>query len=86
MSKEVGMSRKNRSKGGAPSRTQGARRASGESDGGGGALAPGQRWSATLRGSSSRASPKKSFRVLPSNERQKCPSRSFSCTEIWTST
>ena len=46
MSKEVGMSRKKRSKGGSPSRTQGARRATGESDGGGGALAPGQRWSA----------------------------------------
>jgi hypothetical protein len=45
MSKEVGMSRKNRSKGGRPSRTQGARRATGESDGGG-ALAAGQRWSA----------------------------------------
>ena len=45
MSKEVGMSRKNRSKGGSPSRTQGARRATGESDGGG-ALGPGQRWSA----------------------------------------
>ena len=45
MSKEVGMSRKNRSKGGSPSRTQGARRATGESDGGG-ALSPGQRWSA----------------------------------------
>ncbi|MAG32295.1 MAG: IS3 family transposase [Deltaproteobacteria bacterium] len=45
MSKEVGMSRKNRSKGGSPSRTQGARRATGERDGGG-ALSPGQRWSA----------------------------------------
>ncbi len=39
------MSRKSRSKGGTPSRTQGARRATGGSDGGG-ALAPGQRWSA----------------------------------------
>lgn len=39
------MSRKVRSKGGTPSRTQGARRATGGSDGGG-ALAPGQRWSA----------------------------------------
>jgi hypothetical protein len=45
MSKEVGMSRKVRSKGGTPARTQGARRATGESAGGG-ALAPGQRWSA----------------------------------------
>jgi transposase len=45
MSKEVGMSRKVRSKGGSPARTQGARRATGESAGGG-ALAPGQRWSA----------------------------------------
>jgi len=45
MSQEVGMSRKKRSKGGSPSRTQGARRATGESDGGG-ALAPGQRWTA----------------------------------------
>jgi transposase len=45
MSKEVGMSRKDRSKGGTPARTQGARRATGESAGGG-ALAPGQRWSA----------------------------------------
>jgi transposase len=44
MSKEVGMSSKNRSKGGSPSRTQGARRATGESAGGG--LSPGQRWSA----------------------------------------
>lgn len=40
------MSRKSRGKGGSPSRTQGARRATGGSDGGGGALAPGQRWSA----------------------------------------
>lgn len=39
------MSRKARSKGGSPSRTQGARRATGGSDGGG-ALEPGQRWSA----------------------------------------
>lgn len=39
------MSRKSRSKGGSPSRTQGARRATGGSDGGG-VLAPGQRWSA----------------------------------------
>jgi transposase len=45
MSKEVGMNSKKRSKGRAPSRTQGARRATGERDGGG-ALAPGQRWSA----------------------------------------
>jgi transposase len=45
MSKEVGMSRKGRSKGGTPALTQGARRATGESAGGG-ALAPGQRWSA----------------------------------------
>jgi len=45
MSKEVGMSRKNQSKGDAPARTQEARRATGESAGGGG-LAPGQRWSA----------------------------------------
>jgi len=42
------MSRKNRSKGGSPSRTQGARRATGESDGGG-ALSPGQRWSASRK-------------------------------------
>ncbi len=39
------MSRKSRSKGGAPARTKGARRVTGESAGGGG-LAPGQRWSA----------------------------------------
>ena len=45
MSKEVGMSRKSRGKGGSPSVPQGARRATGGSDGGG-ALAPGQRWSA----------------------------------------
>ena len=45
MSKEVGMSRKGRSKRGTPARTQGARRATGESAGGG-ALAAGQRWSA----------------------------------------
>ena len=45
MSKEVGMSSKKRGKGGAPSRTQGARRATGERDGGG-ALTPGQRWRA----------------------------------------
>jgi hypothetical protein len=45
MSKEVGMSRKGRSKGGTPARTQGARRATGESAGGG-ALSAGQRWSA----------------------------------------
>ena len=45
MSKEVGMSRKGRSKRGTPARTQGARRATGGS-GGGGALAAGQRWSA----------------------------------------
>lgn len=45
MSKEVGMSSQKQSKEGSPSRTQGARRASGERDGGG-ALAPGQRWSA----------------------------------------
>jgi transposase len=44
MSKEVGMSRKNRGKGGTPAGTKGARRATGESAGGG--LAPGQRWSA----------------------------------------
>jgi transposase len=44
MFKEVGMTRKSRSKGGTPPRTQGARRATGES--GGGALAVGQRWSA----------------------------------------
>ena len=43
MSKEVGMTRKSRSKGGTPPRTEGARRATGES---GGALAVGQRWSA----------------------------------------
>jgi transposase len=40
------MTRKSRSKGGTPPRTQGARRATGESGGGGGALAVGQRWSA----------------------------------------
>ena len=45
MSQEVGMSRKGRSKGGAPARTEGARRATGGSAGGG-ALAAGQRWSA----------------------------------------
>ncbi len=45
MSKEVGMSRKIRSKGGMPARTRGARRATGGSAGGG-ALAAGQRWSA----------------------------------------
>jgi len=45
MSKEVGMSRKGRSKKGTPARTQGARRATGVSAGGG-ALAAGQRWSA----------------------------------------
>ena len=45
MSKEVGMSRKGRSKRGTPARTQGARRATGGSAGGG-ALAVGQRWSA----------------------------------------
>jgi transposase len=45
MSKEVGMSRKNRGKGGTPAGTKGARRATGESAGGG-ALRPGQRWSA----------------------------------------
>ena len=45
MSKEVGMSRKVRSNGNTPPRTQGARRATGGSAGGG-ALAPGQRWSA----------------------------------------
>ena len=45
MSKEVGMSRKVRSKGNTPPRTQEARRATGES-GGGSALAAGQRWSA----------------------------------------
>ena len=45
MSKEVGMSRKVRSKRGTPARTQGARRATGVSAGGG-ALASGQRWSA----------------------------------------
>ena len=45
MSKEVGMSRKSRGKGRSPSLAQGARRATGGSDGGG-ALAPGQRWSA----------------------------------------
>ena len=45
MSQEVGMSREKRSKGGSPSRTQGARRATEERDGGG-ALAPGQRWTA----------------------------------------
>jgi len=39
------MSRNGRSKGGTPARTKGARRATGESAGGG-ALAPGQRWSA----------------------------------------
>ncbi len=39
------MSGKDRNKGGTPARTQGARRATGESAGGG-ALAPGQRWSA----------------------------------------
>ena len=39
------MSSKGRSKGGTPARTQGASRATGESAGGG-ALAPGQRWSA----------------------------------------
>jgi len=44
MSKEVGMSSKIRSKGVTPARTQGARRAPGES--GGGALGVGQRWSA----------------------------------------
>ena len=38
------MTRKSRSKGGTPPRTQGARRATGES--GGGALRVGQRWSA----------------------------------------
>ena len=38
------MTRRSRSKGGTPPRTQGARRATGES--GGGALAVGQRWSA----------------------------------------
>lgn len=46
MSMEVGMSSKRRSTEGSPARTQGARRATGESAGGGGALAPGQRWSA----------------------------------------
>ncbi len=45
MSMEVGMRRKSRSKGSSPARTEGARRATGESAGGG-ALAPGQRWSA----------------------------------------
>jgi transposase len=44
MSKEVGMSRKSRGKGDTPTGTKGARRATGES--GGGALRPGQRWSA----------------------------------------
>ena len=39
------MSRNGRSKGGTPARTKGARRATGESAGGG-ALTPGQRWSA----------------------------------------
>ena len=43
MSKEAGMSRKVRSNGNTPPRTQGARRATG---GSGGALAAGQRWSA----------------------------------------
>jgi hypothetical protein len=43
MSKEVGMSRKSRGKGDTPPGTKGARRATGES---GGALRPGQRWSA----------------------------------------
>ncbi len=45
MSKEVGMRRKKRSKGNTPARTEEARRATGGSVGGG-ALAPGQRWSA----------------------------------------
>lgn len=45
MSKEVGMSRKSRSKGSSSARTEGARRATGVGAGGG-ALAPGQRWSA----------------------------------------
>jgi len=40
------MSRKSRSEGVTPSHTQGARRATGGSDGSGGALGPGQRWSA----------------------------------------
>jgi transposase len=44
MSKEVGMSRKSGSQRGTPAGTKGARRATGESAGGG--LAPGQRWSA----------------------------------------
>jgi len=39
------MSRKNQGQAGTPARTKGARRATGESAGGGG-LAPGQRWSA----------------------------------------
>ena len=45
MSKEVGMSRKGRSKKNTPARTQGARTATGGSAGGG-ALVAGQRWSA----------------------------------------
>ncbi len=40
------MTRRSRSKGGTPPRTKEARRATGESGGGGGALATGQRWSA----------------------------------------
>ena len=43
MSEEVGMTKRSRSKNGTPPRTEGARRATGES---GGALASGQRWSA----------------------------------------
>jgi transposase len=45
MSKEAVMSRKGRRKGSSPARTEGARRATG-GGAGGGALVPGQRWSA----------------------------------------
>ena len=45
MSKEVGMSRRSRGTEGSPAHTEGARRATG-GGAGGGALAPGQRWSA----------------------------------------